>query len=278
MMRPVSLSHVVRWLKRRKKKSGLLTRRSSKRASLYLAVSLFLGCILFGACSSPFGGGSSTTPKPTSSTQALNKINWCQKPLMVFRDEGAFTPTPQATATANTTPTPKASATVQATGTATPTGTPSATSKPAISSGTPQTITDWSVVKANLGFTVYLPTTLPNGSCLVSAQATIHDPIFGGSFTIAYLLPDGTSLSVSEAPLKSQNTTFQCNGTGTPTTTTSGKAGTPTAATPSPTAVPTQLCSGAKNTTNIVISGPGSVDQLQQIFNNLQPDVDWIPA
>jgi hypothetical protein len=27
-----------------------------------------------------------------------------------------------------------------------------------------------------------------------------------------------------------------------------------------------------------VISGPGTVSQLQQIFTNLQPNVNWIPA
>jgi hypothetical protein len=173
---------------------------------------------------------------------------------MVFRDEGAASATtPQATTTA--------------------TATATATTTPQTGAGTPQTITDWSIVKANLGFTVYLPGTLPTGSCLVSAQATIHDPIFGGSFTIGYLLPDHTSLSLSEAPLKTQNASFQCNPTNT-TPTTSGK-GTPVA---SPTQAPNQLCSGAKDTTNIVISGPGSVDHLQQIFNSLQADVNWVPA
>ena len=190
--------------------------------------------------------------------------------MMVFRDEGAAPPAATATATATAT----ASATVTPTGT----GTASATSTPATGAGTPQTVTDWSLIKANLGFTVYLPASLPSGSCLVSAQATIHDPIFGGSFTIGYLLPDHTSLSLSEAPLKSQNTTFQCNATGTTTTPTT--SGTPAKATPIPTPTTTtgQLCSGAKSTTNIVLSGPGTADHLQQIFNGLQPDINWIPA
>lgn len=262
MRRPISLLRVMRWLDKRAGKPGLTASLASKRTGLYLAMSLVLVSMLFSACSSPFGGGASTTP--TASTQALNKISWCEKPSMVFRDRGALTPT--------TTPT------ASATGTPATSGTPTAASSPVASPGTPQTISDWSVVKANLGFTVYLPATLANGSCLVSAQATIHDPIFGGSFTIGYLLPDHTSLSISEAPLKSQNASFQCNPTGTTTPTTSTTPGTATAATPSPTQAPSQLCSGAKDTTNIVLSGPGTIDHLQQIFNDLQPNVNWIPA
>lgn len=261
MTRPVSLSHVVRWLDKRAPETVLPSGQDTKRAGFFLAVSLFLIIILFSACANPFGSSSASTVRPTSSTQKVSQIKWCSQVLMVFRDEGDFTLTPQTATPSPTTP-------AKATGT------------PVARPGTPQTLTNWSVVKANLGFTVYLPSTVPSGTCLVSVQATIHDPIFGGSFTIGYLLPDNTSLSLSEAPLKSQNTMFQCSGAGTPTPrpTPGSKTGSPAAATPSPTTVPTQLCSGAKNTTNIILSGPGTVDQLQQIFTNLQPDVNWIPA
>lgn len=257
MRRRSSLLHVVRRLAIRARQPGREAKRGETRASLFLAMGLFLMSMFFSACSGPFGASSAT---PTPSSRPLASIGWCGKPLMVFRDEGAITPTPSPTATATTT------------GTTTASGTPLA------GPGTPSTIADWSVVKANLGFTVYLPATLPNGSCLVSAQATIHDPIFGGSFIIGYLLPDHSSLSLSEAPLKSQNTTFQCSPTSivsTPTAASGKAAGTPTAR---PTAAASQLCSGAKSTTNIVLSGPGSVSSLQQIFNNLRPDVTWIPA
>lgn len=271
MRKSVFLSHVVRRLAVRDGHSGERTSRLPGRASLSLAAGLLLVSMLFSACSGLFGGGPSSTPTP--STQPLSHIGWCAKPLMVFRDEGAITPVPTATGTV----TPAGTAT--ATGTATSTQTP-ATASPTMGAGTPTTITNWSVVKANLGFTLYLPASLPGGSCLVSAQATIHDPIFGGSFTIGYLLPDHSSLSISEAPLKSQNTSFQCNPTSiatTPTANPTGK-GTPVVAAATPTATPNQLCSGAKNTTNIVLSGPGSESSLQQIFNNLQPNVNWIPA
>ncbi len=272
MRRPVFLSHVVRQLVARGRQPGARANWRPQRASVYLVAGLILVSMLFSACSGLFGGDASSTPTP--STRPLSHIGWCAKPLMVFRDEGAVTPVPTATGTA--TATPSGTATAAATGTTTQTPTGSPTTGP----GTPTTIANWSVVKANLGFTLYLPPSLPNGSCLVSAQATIHDPIFGGSFTIGYLLPNHSSLSISEAPLRSQNTSFQCNPTSiaaTPTATTGGK-GTPVTAPATSTATPNQLCSGAKDTTNIVLSGPGSENSLQQIFNNLQPNVNWIPA
>src|SRR5581483_12382525 len=163
MRRPVLLSHVVRRLAPRGRQPGERASRFPRRASLYLAAGLMLVSMLFSACSGLFGGGSSSTPTP--STRPLSHIDWCAKPLMVFRDEGAVTPVPTATATATATP----SGTATATATATATQTPVATGSPTAGPGTPTTITDWSVVKANLGFTLYLPASLPNGSCLVSA-------------------------------------------------------------------------------------------------------------
>ncbi|MEO7019522.1 MAG: hypothetical protein ABI234_05170 [Ktedonobacteraceae bacterium] len=265
MKKSLFLSYVVRWLNTRTLKTDRATRRLGKYAGLFcLAMGLFLMSMFFSACSNPFGGGGKTVSSvtPTVSTQqVLNTISWCAKPLMVFRDEGAATPTATATSTSST-----------------PTATATSTSgTPAAGPGTPSTVTSWSVVKSRLGFTVYLPASLPHGSCLVSAQATIHDSIYGGqgSFTIGYLLPDHTSLSISETPLiKSLDTTFQCN-PNSPATPTSNSTPTTT-----PTVSPTlsQLCSGAKNTTNIVIAGPGNVAHLQQIFTGLVPDITWIPA
>jgi hypothetical protein len=187
---------------------------------------------------------------------------------MVFRDEGAsVTPSASATATAGVSPTATAGSTPTATATASPT--PSG----------PRTISDWSQVEPNLGFTVYLPGTLPRGTCLVSAQATIHDPIFGGNFFIGYLLPDHNSISLSEAPLNSQNVQFQCNpsGSASPQTQTTPKTGTPVPSV-SPTQAPDQLCSGARNSTNIVLLAQGNMDSLQKFFNALQPNVAWIPG
>lgn len=266
MMKPVTVLYAVRWLNKRASNPDRLTRRAKERAGLFLAASLFLISMLFSGCS----GTSASTSTP--STQALNKIKWCGQPLMVFRDEGAFPPTPTATAQATVAATPTVTVTPSATASVT------ASKTPTVGPGTPQTVSDWSLVEANLGFAVYLPTTLPTGTCLVSAQATFHDAIFGGSFTIGYLLPNHTPLSVSEAPLKSQSPSFQCSDLGTTTATTNSSKSTTATSTPSPTAVPTPLCSGAKKTTYIVLSGPGTDAQLQKIFEDLQPGVNWIPA
>ena len=248
-----------------------------------LATFLLLSSVFLAACSTSFSfGGSqgSSTATATPSELAIAQLHWCGKPSMLFRDEGAVTPAATSsatagitsTATSTTTITPGITATTAVGGTVTPTAT--------VASGTPRTITDWSEVEAGLGFTVYLPSRLPRETCLVNAQATIHDPIIGGSFTIGYLLPDHSALSLSEAPLISQNTAFQCNtsnGT-TPQAINTPKSGTPTVSPSSTQAVHILLCSGAKDTTNVVMSARGSSDRLEQIFHNLQPNISWIPA
>ena len=251
-------------------------------ACLLLATFLILSNLFLAACTTPFSFGSSQTSSTATATPselAVAKLHWCAKPSMLFRDEGAVTPATTASAipavtstTTITTGTPS----ITATTTVGSTITPAETAAP----GTPRTIADWSEVEAGLGFTVYLPSTLPGDTCLVNAQATIHDPIIGGSFTIGYLLPDHSALSLSEAPLISQNIAFQCNTSNevTPQANNTQKAGTPVV-TPSKTQeVSLLLCSGVKDTTNIVISARGSTDRLRQIFNNLQPNVSWIPA
>jgi hypothetical protein len=244
---------------------------------LFTAVGLMLSSIFLASCTGLLGNSSpARTPTPTPSKLALTKLHWCGKPSMVFRDEGApvtvtasatATTIPSATATAGSTPTASVTASATSTATASPTA-----------SG-PRTISDWSQVEPNLGFMVYLPATLPPGTCLVSAQATIHDPIFGGNFFIGYLLPNHNSISLSEAPLNGRNAQFQCNpsGSASPQKQTTPKSGTPVPSA-SPTQAPNQLCSGARNTTNIVLLAQGSMDSLQKFFNALQPDVAWIPA
>jgi hypothetical protein len=263
--------------------SSKLKHSPNRFAWLQMASFLLLSNLFLASCTSLFGGGSGPTATP--SELALSQLHWCGKPSMLFRNEGAGA-TPTTTATVS--PTPGVTVTVTTTAIATPGttstttvgSTPTTTVTATVAPGTPSTISDWSEVEANLGFTVFLPSKLPGNTCLVNAQATIHDPIIGGSFTIGYLLPDHSALSLSEAPLISQNIAFQCNPSSgaTPQTNATPKAGTPT---PSPGAtqgVPLLLCSGAKDTTNIVMSARGSTDQLQQIFNNLQPHITWIPA
>jgi len=249
----------------------------------FSAIALLLSGVLLVACSPSFsftGKQGSSSATDTLSRLAISQIHWCGKPSMLFRDEGAVTPTATASAAPGVTATATSTTTLTPGVTATGTTESAATPTPAVGPGTPRTITDWSEVEAGLGFTVYLPPTLPTGTCLVNAQATIHDPIVGGSFTIAYLLPDHSALSLSEAPLISQNTTFQCtpsNGA-TPKATTTSVARTPVVSPTTTQEAPVLLCSGAKGTTNIVMSARGSSEQLQQIFQSLQPDLSWIPA
>ena len=250
-----------------------------KLAGFCLAIGLLLSNLFLVSCTGLFGGGTPTpTARPTPSELALAQLHWCSKPSMVFRNEGAApSPTPTTTTTATASPgaKPTATAAASATGTTAVNSTPTATVGP----GTPSTITQWSDVAANLGFAVYLPPLLPRTTCLVNAQATIHDPIIGGSFTIGYLLPDHSALTLSEAPLITQNSSFQCNSPSGGATQANNKPKVGTA-TPSSghTQVVTFLCSGAKNTTNIVLSARGSADYVEQIFNNLQPGIAWIPA
>ncbi|GAC1390215.1 MAG: hypothetical protein NVS4B11_06120 [Ktedonobacteraceae bacterium] len=220
---------------------------------------LFLSLCLSGCSGFNLGASPTPTTKAVAVTVAsaapqvtLADLHWCGKQVLVFRDEGS---NKVGTATASGTP----AASTTPTGTVTPT----------VSS---KTITDWKQVEPSLGFTVFLPATLPQGSCLVSASGTIHDPTFGGIFTIGYVLPNHDALSLSEAPLASQSSTFQCSPSSSET---GSKNGTPT---PGPTVDLVQLCTGVRNMTNIVLSAHGTSTSLQQLFNALQPHVAWVPV
>jgi len=234
----------------------MLRRGTSGWLGLLLASVLFISCSGLG-----IGSGPSTSATPTQIS--LARLHWCGKVLMIFRDEGSTA----GASTAVGTPTAAAG------------GTPTATATAA----TPTTLTNWQQVKDELGFTVYLPTTLPVGTCLVSAYGMVHDPILGGSFTIGYLLPDHSAVTFSEAPLSAQNkdAQFQCNVT-TAVDTAAMNAGAQQKGTPvtktGKAALPLQVCTGVHATTSIVFSARGTTAALQQFFNALQPDVNWVPA
>jgi hypothetical protein len=226
-------SHQEAWWKRWR--SCFFSHFMLSRHAMYSCLAVFVIGVVFASCSGPnFGGTAAATPTPkptpTPTTLNLSQVPWCGKPVMVFRNLAAS-------------------------------GTPGITSGPAT------TLTDWTQVKPMLGFTVYLPTTLPNGSCLVSASGTVHDPILGGNFVIGYILPDHSSLTLSEAPQRSTGATFHCSpaaNSGTKTTPTSQDL--------------VQICSAVHGTTSIVFSSHGSADVLQQFFSALQPDVSWVPS
>lgn len=136
-------------------------------------------------------------------------------------------------------------------------------------------LTNWDEVKGQLGFTTYLPATLPKGSCLVLAGGSIHDPIFGGQLKITYDLPNGEPISFSEAPKRAGLAgNFTCipgaSVAGTPTATA-------TPATPTP-GSDISVCSGAIADTSISIASRQSQSDLQNMFKSLQANVAWVPA
>ena len=137
------------------------------------------------------------------------------------------------------------------------------------------TLTKWDDVKAQLGFTPYLPASLPTGTCLVVAGGSIHDPIYGGHFSITYDLPATGPLSFSEAPKRPNlDSSFQCTKS-TPAGTSTPPAGTPT---PGAQSNVTTICLGVISGTSVSIASRQSQDDLKSLFNALQANVAWVPA
>jgi hypothetical protein len=212
---------------------------------------LSVGIFLVG-CSGLFGGN---IPGTNSSVQsvALSQLHWCNSgPDETFMDDAASA-TPQAAK-----PSP---AVVSASDMTTPVPV----------SGTS---ISWSVFKANLGFTIFLPAMLPSGSCLLKPFGWVHNPASHNSFIITYVLPDRNSLTIAQTLQTRPNTPFQCFVSPDPS---NSKGGTPTAVAKTK-LVPVQLCSGIRDKTNITFSARWTPKQMQKFFNGLQPGVDWVPA
>jgi len=136
-------------------------------------------------------------------------------------------------------------------------------------------LTQWDSVKGALGFTPYLPTSLPKGSCLDLVGGSIHDPVFGGHLSITWVLPTSGPISFSEAPRRGAAvaTTPQCaTSDATPQSTASA---TTTAQAASDT---TTICIGALGDTSVTIASHLSASALQTYYTKLQPNVDWQPA
>jgi hypothetical protein len=129
---------------------------------------------------------------------------------------------------------------------------------------TPQkTIGDWATVKDQLGFTPYLPPGLPKGTCLALAGGAIHSAIYGGQFSITYVLPNVGPLAFSEAPKRPTDTAgVQCV----------------TAPVPGSTSETTAICRGLMGGTSVTIASRQSTSSLQQLFQSLQPTEDWVPT
>lgn len=122
-----------------------------------------------------------------------------------------------------------------------------------------QTPIDWSEARSQLGFTLYLPGSLPKGSCLVLAGGSIHDPIYGAHVSLTWdIAPTMTPLSFSEAPRRSAAAKPQCEASSQDAT--------------------VSICLGSIEDTSITIVGRQSPSQLEAIFNALKPTVAWLPS
>jgi hypothetical protein len=120
-------------------------------------------------------------------------------------------------------------------------------------------LTSWDAVKGELGFTTYLPENLPQGSCLALAGGSIHNPIYGGQFSITYVLPKVGPVSFSEAPLRpGLNSKTQCIQSAQDKNTT--------------------ICVGAVANTSITIASRQPAADIEAMFGSLKPDVTWTPG
>ncbi|HEY7023126.1 MAG TPA: hypothetical protein VH349_18555 [Ktedonobacterales bacterium] len=121
-------------------------------------------------------------------------------------------------------------------------------------------LTNWADVKDQLGFTYYLPSSLPKGTCLVLAGGTIHDAVFnGGTFGITYNLPDSGPLSFSEAPKQpGASTNVQC--------------------VQSVQDAKTNICQGVVGDTNVTIASRLSTNDIQNYYSSLKGNLAWTPA
>lgn len=128
------------------------------------------------------------------------------------------------------------------------------------SSSSQQAITQWSQVKGQLGFTPYLPSSLPKGTCLDLVGGAIHDPIFGGHLSVTWVLPGGAPISFSEAPKRGNTAT------------------TPQCAASAQTSDATTVCIGAVGDTSVTVASHLSESQIKAYFSQLQPATDWAPA
>jgi hypothetical protein len=137
-------------------------------------------------------------------------------------------------------------------------------------SSSQQTITQWDQVKGQLGFTPYLPDSLPKGTCLDLVGGAIHDPVFGGHLSITWILPGGNPISFSEAPKRGNTAaTPQCEQSAgsTPTTPPAGQA---TSA--------TTVCIGAVGDTSVTVASFLPQSQVVTYFKTLKPASNWEPA
>lgn len=127
-------------------------------------------------------------------------------------------------------------------------------------SASQQPITRWDQVKDKLGFTPYLPASLPKGACLDLVGGTIHDPMLGGHLSVTWVLPGGSPISFSEAPKRG------------------GALGAPQCTQSAQGSDATTLCIGAIGDASVTIASHLSQSQIIEYFNQLRPATDWEPS
>jgi hypothetical protein len=121
-------------------------------------------------------------------------------------------------------------------------------------------LTNWADVKDQLGFTYYLPSSFPKGTCLMLAGGKIHDPVFnGGTFSITYNLPGSGPISFSESPkLPNASTNVQCL--------------------QSAQDAKTNICQGVVGDTSVTIASRLSTSAIQNYYPSLKGNLAWAPS
>ncbi len=123
------------------------------------------------------------------------------------------------------------------------------------------TIVDWPHAQSGLGFDPLLPPTLPRGSCLQDAGGVLHDPVFGGRFTLTYQLPDSGALSIAEAQQQQPIPAVMCSSP------LSGATGT----------IHITTCRQTRNGLDIALSSTQTAAQITVQFNTLAASITWFP-
>src|SRR5262249_3114809 len=106
---------------------------------------------------------------------------------------------------------------------------------------------------------------------------SVRHAISGSNFTLTYLLPDQTSLTITQTLQRNEKTPFQCSPMpDSPSSSSSGvssgqgdKTGTP--------ATGVQICTGNHGTTTITFSVNWKQQKLWQFFQDLEQNENWIP-
>jgi hypothetical protein len=121
-------------------------------------------------------------------------------------------------------------------------------------------LTNWADVKDQLGFTYYLPASLPKGTCLMFSRGTIHDSVYnGGQFKITYYLPDTGPLAFSESPKQANvSSNFQC--------------------VQSAQDSKINICQGVIGDTNVTLASRLSTAAMQSYYSSLKGNLAWAPS